>query len=101
MVFIREMAWSDLQFHLLAQVRGKGLGEGKRGVGIVQTRDGGPGKGVRGGSSCARPSDRLDVRASGEKQAGRADQQGCRQEESEIRSGQCGFLMSGDPREDV
>lgn len=48
-----------------------------------------------------RPSDRLDVRAGGEKQAGHADQQGCRQEESEIRSGQCGFLMSGDPREDV
>lgn len=43
MVFVREMAWSDLQFHLLAQVREKGLGEGKRGVGIVQTRVGGPG----------------------------------------------------------
>lgn len=43
MVFVREMAWSDLQFHLLAQVREKGLGEGKRGVGIVQTRDGEPG----------------------------------------------------------
>lgn len=36
MVFIGEMAWSDLQFHLLAQVRGKELGEGKRGVGIVK-----------------------------------------------------------------